>query len=219
MALTDDDRKFITAKIFRIAILTGLVTAAIAGYVAFRAAVAARGGGDSPVVLVGGSLIFRAGDTSYTWQQDSATEYHVSPTYPVTAIAVKAKSSGDTDSPTSDGDAQSDRLRVDISSGSTWEVDEFVSDSAQPVTTLTPQGNAIYLDLKDTGGFLCKVTNSDGTIKKIQYGRKQDCSDNLKFSSIGLTVTISSQPQMSGTINCLDQTNSVGTCRIIFRGP
>jgi hypothetical protein len=221
MALPEEDRKLITKRIFGIAAATGIVTAAIGGYVAFRAAVAAanRSGGDTPVVLVGDSMIFRAGTSP--WQTDSPTEYHVSPSYPVAAIAIKAKSNDDPDTPpSSDGDIQSDRLRFDISSGSTWEIDEFVQGSTQPVAALTPQGNAIYLDLKDTSGFLCPVNNAAGTaIKEVRYGHVSDCSDHIQFSSISLTISVSGQPQAQGTLNCIDQNNQPGICRIVFRGP
>jgi hypothetical protein len=219
--MTLEEKGFVTKAIFAAGIGAGILGAAI---VALQTMRGASGTGDTPVVLIGGSLTFKAGDANYAWQNDSATEYHISPTYPIASIAVKAKAIADsTDTPVgSDGDPASDVLRLDVN-GASWQIDEYASNPAinnnipYLAASITSQGNAIYVNLKDQGGFLCDANKNH---KRILYGHAQDCSDADKFTftQAGLTVTSNGQSQATGFLNCIDQNTSKGTCRIVFRG-
>src|ERR1700722_12913653 len=71
-------------------------------------------GGDTPIVLVGGTLTFKAGNKNNDWQANSTTGgYSVAPGYPVAKIVIKAMSAQDTsgDPVGDDSDQTTDELR------------------------------------------------------------------------------------------------------------
>ncbi len=183
--------------------------------------------GDTPVVLVGGSLMFRAGKGAVVWQatppvspSTKVIQYSVTPDYQVASIAVKAKPDSDPNddnpAPASDGKLSSDLFRVDVPNGTTWEVDEFTDASDQPVASITPVSGDIVLKLLDTSGFLCPQGNKN---VRILYGKQSDCSDAVNFTKVSLTVTANGVTQANGTLVCVDLNNKPNHCRIVFRGP
>jgi hypothetical protein len=218
MAMTAEERSFVTTAIVSVA--GGLAVLGVGFEVLERKAapVPFAISGDTPVVLVGGSMTFKAGDQSYAWQKDSDTEYHISPDYAVMSIAVKAKSTKeDSDDPVaSDSEAASDVVRLGVN-GATWEIDEFTSASDKAVVSLTQRGNAIYLDLLDTNGSLCFAGTK---MKRVKYSPTKTCpaTNTYIFSQVSLMVRANGQMQASGTLNCIDGNNTGGTCRIVFRG-
>jgi hypothetical protein len=222
MTLMAEDRSFI----IRALALTG------AGIVvALGALMLARSGrtpvvevplvsGDTPVVLVGGSLTFNAGDSTYPWAPVSGTTYQTTPKYPILKIVVKQ------DTGTDDSSAGSDKLRVDVSNATSWEVDEYISpakagDPDVQVTSITGvetnSGTAspIYLNL--VKGYLCPGATK--AITAITFGLMSGCTDppnTIKFSKV--SITINNQPQPTATLACYDSSDPQGQCRIVFRG-
>ncbi len=229
MTLSATERSFATTAIVSVAVGVGVLGAGVAVWESRSVNRQAANSGDTPVILVGGTLTFKAGDTNYAWQTDSATEYHVSPNYAVTSIALKSKAPADPPPSGYDGDPTSDLIRLDVSSATSWQIDEYVIPTGQPeitsvkVASLAPKDNTTeihlkVLDLKDPAGFLCPVP---GNPAKITYGQTQLCPDakNFTFSRVNITVSANGQTQESGSLTCLGLNPTKGTCRIIFRGP
>src|SRR5258708_6312908 len=115
MTMTPEDKKFTTQRIALVGLAVFVLGGSLVGaFLLGNSAKAIRGlfsdinnvlsdSGDTPVVLVGGSLKFIAGASSFPWMQDSPTTFHVSPNYAVKTIAIKAKGV--------DGDPTTDLLR------------------------------------------------------------------------------------------------------------
>lgn len=218
MMMTPEDKKFVTQRFFLWGSFFVLASSLVAAFLlggsvgAIRSLFVKTAGasGDTPVVLIGGSLKFQARDTSYPWKMDTPTTYHVSPNYPVQSIVIKAKqvgTSGDDDDPTTD------QLRANVSNATSWEVDEFITQQGAPdlqVASLTSLGYEI--NLTALNGYLC----SGGTT--ISYGQQPGCVDQVVVSKVTLTVTEGDGPQQWGSINCVDSNNNPGKCRIVFRG-
>jgi hypothetical protein len=216
MTMTFEERKAVTQKLFLVGISTFILgTLAV---LVFRALFAAAGSGDTPIVIIGGSLTFKAGDKNVAWASDSATQYHVSPSYALAAIVVKAKSTPDSgDTPVGDDSSpKTDRLVVDLSGATSWEIDEYTKASGDsPVVAITssPSSNNINLVLKDQNGFFC----ANKQMKRITYGVNQSCSDPNNTISFA-KVSVSVNNQEIGILDCIDQNNNPGICRIVFRG-
>jgi hypothetical protein len=226
MTMTTEERSFVTTAIFSVAVgLSFLGTGLGVGiaYLEKKATAQFANSGDTPVVLVGGTLTFKAGDKTYPWVPDTQyTTFHVSPTYAVATIVIKARAGSDpNDNPVGDdSDSTTDLFRIDVFNSTSWEIDEFISDGTK-VATITPQGNSIYLT-RNGPGYLCPDPN--GNLKKISYSQTPSCPGTpVSFSKISFTVTDTIngalQTVASGTLNCIDSTGSPGTCRIAFRGP
>ena len=217
MTMTFEERKAVTQKLFLVGVSTFILgTLAV---LVFRALFAAAGSGDTPVIVIGGSLTFKAGDKNVAWTSDSATQYHVSPTYAVAALVVKAKSAPDSgDAPVGDDSSmKTDRLVVDLSGATSWEIDEYTKASdASPVVAIASSpssSNNINLILKDQNGFFC----ANKQMKRITYGLNQSCSDPNNTISFA-KVSVSVNNQEVGILDCIDQNNNPGICRIVFRG-
>jgi hypothetical protein len=185
--------------------------------------------GDTPVVLVGGSLVFRARDTGLQWSQVSTSPatFKVMPQYDVQSIVVKKKKAAGGDDPDpDDSTAATDKLRVDVSNASSWKVDEYISppSGSAPgtsdilVASITPDPNVSYqinLTAQTQTGFWCLSGNN----KSVTYSLNQGCPDTVTFSKITISVTVGGQTVPWGTLNCVDANNdALGKCRIVFRG-
>lgn len=225
MLATDDKRYF--AKWF---VGTAFLTTVVGGgllltgiyYLLLRSAPS----GDTPVVLVGGSIVFKAAkkaDPTYYWQQDTQYKaYHAIPHYPVTSIAIK-KTTTPADTPDPSGDASTaddqdrttDVIRVDLSDTPAWEIDEFsqASPTSNPVVSITPDGNYIAVKVIDypnatppVTGFLCPIPKKTNTTpNRLKYTTNPDCSDdsptdaNAKLAGVSLMVTtkdVTGKPQV-----------------------
>jgi hypothetical protein len=244
MTMTAEERSFVTTAIVSVAI--GLTVLGVGFEVLERTTaehklVRIANPGDTPVVLIGGSMVFKAAayQTPQAWSTDTPNkEYHVSPAYQISTIVLKAIAGADNDNLGSgDANATTDKLRLDVSTANTWEIDEFsVAGGGKPVVKLVPKQNGttteIHLVLLDPGGMLCPV-NSNNMIR-ISYSPTQNCpapaagsQTSPVFSQVSVIlngeVTSSGAPQPSATLNCIDSTDSTGDpagkCRIVFRGP
>jgi hypothetical protein len=151
--------------------------------------------------------------------------FHVSPQYAVVSIVVKkGKNPGGDSSDPDDSTASSDKIRVTIPDGASWEVDEFIPGApGKPdvqVASIKPDATTSYqIDLTAVPGqYLCPA----GNMKSIAYSSTGSCpapADGVIFSSISVMVTIGGQTQTWGTLNCLDANgDGLGKCRVVFRG-
>jgi hypothetical protein len=247
MALDAADKSFLTRRLILTWIGVSLLSLLVTSIVAYELSdsiktlgktlgkaifgVTAAHSGDTPVVLVGGSLLFRARDAGLLWVEDTPQKaYHLNPQYDVASIVVKKKpNKGGDDPDTDDSTASSDKLRVDVSNAASWEVDEFIPGAAgKPdvrVASITPDSKTSYqIDLTATQGYLCPVPAEPNT-KHLTYSANpcpapgQEPSDAVTFSSIQVIVTVGGQTQTWGTLNCVDaNSDKTGQCRIVFRG-
>jgi hypothetical protein len=174
-------------------------------------------GRNTPVVLVGGSLTFKAADRNYAWQPDPAAptkQYYVSPNYKVAIIVIKARAVSDTgddpvgddSDPTTDGPSP-----ADVSGATSWEVDAFTNTSVTPIASIFSPVSGSNIDLVLNSGYFCNETS-----KRLKYGTNQQCSDpreKIKFSKVQVLVN----DQVVRTIKCVDDNHKKGTCRIVLR--
>lgn len=223
--MIEEERKLVTSSLFAV----GLGVAVLGGGVVLLYA-GAKGGpnsGDTPVVLVGASITFKA---ESGWTQDSTTQdYFASPDNAVSAIAIKSKPAADTgdDPDPTDNQPSSDLFRVNVMNGTSWEIDEYATNpnisAGTPfeVASITSAaaGNNINLHKVDETGYFCQ----DKKGNRISFGRKPDCSDAEQFTfsnvSFKVTATATNLTEASGTLNCVDLNNHPGQCKIAFRTP
>ena len=159
----------------------------------------AQGPGDTPIVIVGGSLTFRQGVTGGVWTPNApGPNYSTTAAAPITTIVVKDRNNGD-------------RLRINVGSSSTWEID-VNSDltPGTPAAVITPDAlkTTLTVNVTDSNGMLVKVSPTDLVF------RKQGCSGtgcDVGFTSI--TVIIDSI--QIGTLNC--NQSGAGHCNIVLR--
>lgn len=242
MMLESVDKSFITKRVVTIATVAtfGGVSLLFGGihYLLRNAAAAAlaASSGDTPVVLVGGSMVFKSNfnRTAQDWAPvgSDGKEYKVTAAYQITAIAIKAsapKNDGDGATP---GDAltSTDKLSIDVTNAVPWQIDEFTA--ASPTTSVTSvfsvqnAGNTeIHIRLNDPKGAFCPV---NGKYRRIAYSPTSSCPasglpDPVSFSQISITVNGDTNPdgtpKPSGTLNCLDSSgDGQGYCRIALRG-
>jgi hypothetical protein len=174
--------------------------------------------GDTPVVLVGGSMTFKPGVKNITWVPtgNDNKAFSIAANYPIMSIAVKSKAGPDPDdNPVDDDrDPSTDLIRLDVSAASTWTVDEYTS--TEKAATLSPDpGSLEQIDLTVQGS---------GTLsrkgKKLVYCSDANCSVKPDFDHVVITVTgANGQIQSTASLDCVDKNTTKGTCRIAFRGP
>ena len=217
--LESPDRSYLTKWFVAIALLT----AAVVGLLLTRSDhmysdhmyIAPAPSGDTPVVLVGGSMTFAA---KSPWKSITPLqEYSVDPQYDISKIVIKRIA----DDGSGDTKPNSDKFRVDVSLADAWEIDAFANIYRQDgitfdevkVASIAPKANSteihlVRLDASNTAQFC------DDGAGNIKFGRTAKCSEKLGFSRIELQVN----GQVSASINCLDDAaKAIGKCRIVLR--
>jgi hypothetical protein len=181
--------------------------------------------GDTPVVLVGGSLRFKAGSTTANdaWQQVVQNQdYYYPATYKVRAIVLKKSLDAGTDGPDSDDtNSHTDKTKVKISKTDSWRVDLFTRASPNTaVAHLEPQANGIHIILDAMSGALCPFGSP---IVRVTYSTTRPCPADpndpaygVTFSQIQITVN-SHPPPPPPPIICQADGATVGQCKIVFR--
>jgi hypothetical protein len=172
--------------------------------------------GDTPVVLVGGSLDFRA---SGGWQPAAppsyGTQYSTTPATPITMIALKSHNMQP-----DEGDPSTDLMDVGISSTTNWTVDEYAKKSGGPeflAVSVRLQGSNI--NVSTTNGYLC-LTTTTKLVYDQTHDQANDCPDRGKFKITRVAINVTdrvSNSQASGNFNCVDADNNPGYCKIAFR--
>jgi len=167
---------------------------------------------DTPIVLIGDSLIIKSPDQEWT-RVKAGQEYSVVPAQPVTRIARKKQAkdgSGKDESGSDDPDTDDPNPATDLDSQSlltSWTINLFTADSpAQPVVTVALYGYEIHLT-KGTG-FLCEDSK-----KRIRYGASANCSDKIQFTRA--EITPGSRRQVIKE-DCVDATYQMGTCKFVL---
>ena len=189
---------------------------------------------DTPVILIGDSMRFKAGAQTPggAWTEtDPNTVYTMQLTSPITTVALEQNSKGDDNdnSNPGDNDSTNDAVNLTDSNVTLWTIDVFTvppSDTATPSVSLSvTNGTAvaptttITVTRKDTNGKLCKES-----LQRVEFSPDSCKKDGTahtrpKFDHVNVTVTKASSVQWSATYTCLDQNKQKGKCRIVLRQP
>ncbi len=227
MTLSTEERSFVTTAIISVALGVGVLGAAVAIFVNKAAS---AGTGDTPVILVGGSLSFKAGSQKGTlsWTPvpatctSACTEYFLDPGYSVSTIALKDSSVDDgTDAPVpADNNPAKDKIRADISNASTWEIDEYAtfnSSAEAQVASITPNATQIHVKVVAPAALCLK------TPKRLVFSPTGVCPapDGVAFTRVALQIDNGPGTTVaSGSLSCVDDSadDNPNKCRIAFRG-
>ncbi len=210
--MTSDQRKL--ARRQRIA--TGVSALTLAASIGFAQAAHP---GDTPVVLMGGTVTVKVGsrDNGQKWKQKSG-KYHAKPAFPIAVIVLKNTAPDDSDDnhKADDDDPSTDQPqhRIDVSVAGSWKVDVFaLATGGSPIITIT-SGSDIQLALVDPSGALCKDSK-----RRTAYSTDRGCTDQGKRAATfaKAVVTVDGTVPPNGTLTCA--ASGPGKCRIVFRYP
>jgi hypothetical protein len=209
--MMSDEQKLFTPWMIGIGVSVFMLAASIAGHAQVPHP------GDTPVVLMGGSVTAKVGstDNSKKWKKSNGV-YHAQPSFPIAVIVLKnsaPQDSGDNHMP-DDDDPATDRQRIDVSSAGSWKVDVFaLATDTTPIISIT-SGSDIQLALANASGALCKVSN-----RRTAYSTDPGCTAAGKKGATfaKAVVTVDGTVPSNGTLMCT--TGGAGKCRIVFRYP
>jgi hypothetical protein len=177
--------------------------------------------GDTPVVLIGGSLIVKHGsrDKNQKWDSKNSSEYHTSLTHPIASIALKkyAHPDHDDDHRAEDLDPDTDLERIDIPSAASWKVDiyEQNSDKHSAISIASARSLDVRLTLENRAGSLCEHSK-----RRIAYSIEPGRTESGQRNATLAKAVVSFNGNVAGTLNSLDlKSNTPGICRIVFRYP
>jgi hypothetical protein len=174
--------------------------------------------GDTPVILIGGSVVVKHGskDATQRWSPRNHGEYHTSLKHPIASIALKknAHPDHDDDHRADDTDPATDMERIDIPLAASWKVDiyEKNSDTHSAISIASATGPSIVLTLEDQDGRLHEHSK-----RRIAYSFDPGRAESgLKDATITKAV-VSVDGKVAGTLSPIDLSNTPGICRIVFR--
>jgi hypothetical protein len=178
-------------------------------------------GGDTPVVLIGGSVVVKQGstDTKQNWSPHD-NGYQTTSAHPIAWIALKKSSSdgkGDAHDP-DDDDATTDQLpAVPVSSAVPWNVGLYTDEGNKDpnlIIAFTP-GSGIQLTVGEFGGSLCP-NNSGRRIRYISGNCKADLKDQKEYT---FAYAMVNSNVASTKLPCTDSNGTKNRCRIVIRYP
>jgi len=191
-----------------------------------------KGKGDTPVILIGDDLTFKAPVSGIPWsQQTQQTQYLVYTAavgQPITAIALKDKATPDkTDTPVPDDQlAATDLARFDVPNGATWVIYEYAvpkgslsGTPSTPVASLAPGSSNSIVVTALGGGYVCPNKSS----VRLDYSFNTTCSASgqpgqpATFDHLTISITETDGTTFTGNVNCLDGNDTSGVCRVVFR--
>ena len=175
--------------------------------------------GDTPVVLIGGSVVVKHGskDKTQGWSPKNRGEYHTAVKHPIASIALKkhAHPDHDDDHRADDLDADTDLERIDIPHAASWKVDiyERKSEKNPAISIASATDLGILLSLADADGSL-----HEHSARRIGYSIHPSRTEaGLKDATI-VKAVVSVDGKVVGTLNPIDlNSNTPGICRIVFR--
>jgi hypothetical protein len=174
--------------------------------------------GDTPVVLIGGSVVVKHGskDTNQRWTPKHSGEYHTTLAHPITSIVLKKHALPDHDDHhrADDLDPDTDLERIDIPGGASWKVDIYEQNSdRRSAISITSADLGILLTLENPGGSF-----SEHSQRRIAYSIDPGRTESgLKDAKIAKAI-VSVDGKVVGTLHSIDlKSNTPGICRIVFR--
>jgi hypothetical protein len=198
-------RKLVTSSLiavgFGVVVLVGLV------YVAQIRNVNAQAHGDTPVVLVGGSVTLGEHSSSGSdWSPATTpgTSYTAPAASAISAIVVKATPSDP------DADSPNDRLHINVPMGNSWKIDILTSQLGNTkAVTITPSGSNIVATA-NTGQF-CHVG------RDLRYSHNSNCPNPNQPDDTFSSVIVTINEIQIGNLNC--NTGTLGLCKIVLETP
>jgi hypothetical protein len=177
--------------------------------------------GDTPVVLIGGSLIVKHGskDKNQKWNSKNSSEYHTISTHPIASIALKkyAHPDHDDDHRADDEDPDTDLQRIDVPSAASWKVDVYAqnSDKSPAISIASGTRSDVRLTLENQAGSLCEHSK-----RRIAYSVDPSRTEPGQRNATMAKAVVSFDGKLAGTLNSIDlKSNTPGICRIVFRYP
>jgi hypothetical protein len=177
--------------------------------------------GDTPVVLIGGSLIVKHGskDKNQKWNSKNSREYHTTLTHPIASIALKkfAHPDHDDDHRADDLDPDTDLERIDIPGVASWKVDiyEQNSDKHSAISIASDGRSEVRLTLENQAGSLCEHSK-----RRIAYCVDPSRTEPGQRGATLAKAVVRFDGNLAGTLNSIDlKSNTPGICRIVFRYP
>jgi hypothetical protein len=177
--------------------------------------------GDTPVVLIGGSLIIKHGskDKNQKWNSTNGSEYHTTLAHPIASIALKklAHPDHDDDYRADDENPDTDLQRIDVPSAASWKVDIYAqnSDKHPAISIACARGLDVRLTLENQAGSLCEHTK-----RRIAYSIDPGRTELGQRNATLAKAVVNFDGSVAGTLNSIDlKSNTPGKCRIVFRYP
>lgn len=189
----------------------------------------AGGQGDTPAVLIGGSLTFKT-EARIPWSQ-SGSGYSLTPKNPIASIAIEEDAPPDTtDNPDPDDNkGLDDAAYFDVSDADRWEIDVF-ADSTNQVASVNAStitaGKPYPIQLTSASGKLCDISTSSVKLTRLGFSPDGSCSQAstqaATFDHFVLSVykTINNKQSIltySGTFHCNDTKHEDQKCRVVLR--
>lgn len=176
---------------------------------------------DTPVVVIGGSMIFKVGakDPNTVWQKISERqEYHIVSTHPVRAIVIKSSAEPDDDDHHRGDDVNedTDKHGFSVPASTSFHINVFtVGSGTKPAASISsPDGKNIRLKNLVSGSTLHPKSE-----RRLHYSSDGSGTNSEIFSKV--EVQIGSQPSVP--LHCLldptpsNPNPSHGKCRIVLR--
>jgi hypothetical protein len=177
--------------------------------------------GDTPVVLIGGSLIVKHGskDKNQKWNSENSSEYHTTLPHPIASIALKkyAHPDNDDDYRADDEDPNTDLQRIDVPAAASWKVDIYAqnSDKHSAISIASAKSLDVLLALENQAGSL-----SEHSKRRIAYSIDPGRTESGQRNATLAKAVVSFDGNVAGTLNSIDlKSNTPGICRIVFRYP
>jgi hypothetical protein len=217
--MTPEERPNFKRELFAARVEASLVTALLVSAVWYFATARFPYSGDTPVVLIGGSLTVQESstDSKQTWGPHG-NGYRASSPHAVAEIALKKdyKPNNHDDSHRGDDDDTSKDMGspIPVTSAAPWSVKLYAKEKNDAVLLIevSPPGTDYLLTLLDQSGSLCPdpVTKSP---RRMEYFLNSSCSGEAHFDRAEVTTNVGTPPPLT----CVDSNNQPGMCRIVFR--
>jgi hypothetical protein len=178
-------------------------------------------GGDTPVVLIGGSVTVKQGskDSKQNWSPHD-NGFQTTSAYPIGSVALKQNSAYDPGDGHNDDDDDptTDQQAVPVSSAAGWNVGLYTDEGNKGpnlIITYVP-GSDIQLTLGEYGGNLCPPDKPGRRIKYIKGNCKADSKDQQEYT---FAYAIVNSNIGATTLTCADSKGTKNHCRIVIRYP
>ena len=222
MTPSSEEPKAVEPKPFRRKLVIAGISAVVlfALVVAFKFVIAffVADSGDTPIVLIGGSMSFEQQSKSkpqQTWEErDDKTGYYTAGRDPINLIVIKKKKSDDP------GDTSSDKVPYPIPDKATWSVQLFTQNlgSDQAAVTVSPESGTNYVDITinpQRGIFCMDKKAKPNTVYFNDSGscpKPPDADPKTHFTKMTVKIGGTSDTQI-----CSDPDLGNYNCKVVFR--
>ena len=166
--------------------------------------------GDTPVVLIGGSVkLEEHSRTGQNWLPVTPlTTYGAPAGDPILTIVVK-NNPGD-----GDGDALTDRLRIPVPVGASWEIDLATDEVHGTAVKIQPDSTTpTNIDATAITGALC----FDSGNKRLNYSHSVCSGGNSPGTDTFTNIIVKINNVPIGTFNCVNSAGAPNLCKIVLK--